>query len=718
MQQRTTCFLACMVIFFYVSALTACSGGGDKNDPPPQVSGTVIIGQGALGTVTAYALNPDGSNGDILGTAQTDNNGTFTIALSTAPTSGMRLVVADLNYFNPANTAASITGVSLSAIVPALSNSGIVITPLTTFADALMVNRLVAAGSVSTALTQADGIVKSIYGIQDSGTLTGLAPDFTAVSGDAAIYALVLGTLEQLAITNGKTLSEIINAIREDIADGLLDGKTVGGGAIHYSSVTEAPATLSYTQFLNAMDQYVAPGNSATILANNNVVLDAQIVTILKGAIDANSPAIQAAPPVGSLDTSFNSTGIVVTPLSAEVDFAKAIAIQADMKSVVAGAVVVVNTGAPVNTQFGLARYLADGSLDISFGSNGSVTTAIGENTSDAANAVAIQGDQKIVAAGYSYSNITNRNSFALVRYTSDGSLDTSFGIGGKVTTEIIGAFGSFGVVNSVAIQTDNKIVAVGQSALDTDSVFVLVRYNANGSLDTDFGAGGIVMTPSIDVGTSGNSNDVPNAIVIQSDNKIVAAGYSLSGAAYVFSLVRYNSDGSLDTSFDVDGKVITQIGTSTDYAIAVAIQADDKIVSVGGSYLGGSYNFALVRYNVDGSLDTSFGVGGKVTTDLDAGFDFDIAESVAIQSDGKIVAVGSASDRLTLNGVFALARYTTDGNLDTTFDTDGKVTTVIGSGAKDYAKAVVIQADGKILTAGSSSDGTSHDFALVRYVP
>jgi len=170
-------------------------------------------------------------------------------------------------------------------------------------------------------------------------------------------------------------------------------------------------------------------------------------------------------------------------------------------------------------------------------------------------------------------------------------------------------------------------------------------------------------------------------------------------------------ADGDLDTSFSGDGKQTTAIGSGTDEANSVVLQSDGKIVAAGYSHNGTNNDFAVVRYNTDGSLDTTFDTDGKVTTDI--GSSQDQAYSVVLQSDGKIVVAGWSYNGS--NNDFAVVRYNTDGSLDTTFDTDGKVTTAIGSGI-DAAYSVVLQSDGKIVVAGYSYNGTNDDFAVVRY--
>ena len=403
-------------------------------------------------------------------------------------------------------------------------------------------------------------------------------------------------------------------------------------------------------------------------------------------------------PSPGSLDTDFGSNGIVTTAIGTSHDEAKAVAIQSDGKIVVAG-----SSDNGSNEDFALVRYKKDGSLDTTFGTGGKVTTAIGSGD-DSAEAVAIQTDGKIVAAGYYYNSSPNKD-FALVRYTTDGSLDTTFGSGGIVTTTIGSGDDS---AEAIAIQSDGKIIATGSSDNGTNEDFALVRYTTTGSLDSTFGTGGKVTTDFGDI-------DSAYGVAIQTDGKIVAAGYSGPIFSYDFALVRYTTTGSLDTGFDTDGKVTTAIGSGIDWAYGIAIQTDGKIVAAGYAFVGGNPDFALVRYNTSGSLDTSLDTDGMATTAIGSGYD--VSYALAIQTNGKIVAAGCSYNGS--NDDFALVRYTTDGSLDTGFDTDGKVTTAVGSGSDPAeALAMAIQSDGKIVLAGYYNNGSNKDFALARYVP
>ena len=404
----------------------------------------------------------------------------------------------------------------------------------------------------------------------------------------------------------------------------------------------------------------------------------------------------------GDLDPTFGTGGKVLTDIgSGSFDEGNAVTIQQDGK--------IVGAGRSDSQYFALVRHDTEGSLDAGFGEGGKVLTGFGLDNSGA-QAVAIQADGKIVAAGFGQT--IGGFDFALTRYNADGSFDAGFGSGGKVLTDFGNSRSDF--AEAMAIQPDGKIVALGDSrvgGLQPD--FALARYNADGSLDSGFGSGGKVLTDFAPV--LPGSNDLPRALAIQADGKIVAAGGSNAGGSFDFALARYNADGSLDAGFGAGGKVLTDLGSrSLDRGNAVAIQADGKIVAAGGGLAGGSFDFALIRYNADGSLDAGFGAGGKVLTDLGSG-SFDEAKAVAIQVNGKIVAVGG-SDAGGSALDFALARYLADGSLDAGFGAGGKVLTDLGSESFDEAKAVAIQVNGKIVAAGDGDAGGSLDFALARY--
>ncbi len=350
----------------------------------------------------------------------------------------------------------------------------------------------------------------------------------------------------------------------------------------------------------------------------------------------------------------------------------------------------------------------AAGDLDPTFDQDGKVTTSF-LGVADQASAVTIQSDGRIVVAGVSLS--PDQALFALARYNPDGSLDNTFGTGGKVISDVS--------INDwlcdLAIQADGRIVAVGCGwGNSTKDDFLIIRYLADGSLDSSFGAGGIVTTDFA------GSGDYASGVVIQPDGRIVAAGHTGFNFESDFALVRYNADGSLDTTFGTGGKVTTNFyGNSDDGGTDIVRQTDGRLVVAGGTNTNftnpGQYNFALARYNTDGSLDPTFGAGGKAITDFSAN---SFARAVAIQGDGRIVAAGvyGLSLESAINGDFALARYNLDGSLDTDFGMAGKVKTDY-FGYTDEAFGVAIQTDDKIVAAGFAHEDTSvSTFALARY--
>jgi uncharacterized delta-60 repeat protein len=391
----------------------------------------------------------------------------------------------------------------------------------------------------------------------------------------------------------------------------------------------------------------------------------------------------------GSLDSSFNRDGKLITTIGRS-SVALSVAIQSDGKIVVAGL-----GGMLLTPDFALTRFTVNGRLDDSFAVKGRARTDFGGE--EGVFSVAIQNDQKIVAVGWTQFDGVD---VALARYQSNGNLDSAFGKNGKVVTDFGG--GEFGT--SVCIQADKKIVVGGYSYNGMYDRLALARYKPNGKPDSTFGKNGQVIT---DLG----KNAYCFSIAIQPDGKIVAAGSLSNGSDDDFVLVRYKTNGRVDSSFGVNGKVVTDFGANEgDFANSVVIQTDGKIIAAGSTTR--NYDFALARYKINGKPDSTFGLNGKVTTDFggsDSGF------SVALQADGKLVMSGGTNNGTGKN--FALARYKTNGNLDKTFGLQGEVNTDFGANETGYS--VAIQQDGKIVVAGFSYDTSlfsDASFAVARY--
>jgi uncharacterized delta-60 repeat protein len=262
------------------------------------------------------------------------------------------------------------------------------------------------------------------------------------------------------------------------------------------------------------------------------------------------------------------------------------------------------------------------------------------------------------------------------------------FGAGGTVVTPVGSAAAG---VHSVAVQGDGKIVVAGFAFDGTQNDFAVARYNANGTLDTTFNHTGEVLTHF------GSTPSAAFGLALQGDGKIVVVGE----AGTQFAVARYNANGTLDTTFNHTGEVLTSFAGSTAFANAVALQGDGKIVVVGEAGTG----FGITRYNTNGTLDSSFyhnGVDlitfGSATAD---------ANAVALQGDGKLVVAGTVS--LGTENYFAAIRLTPGGSLDGTFNGSGG--TALPMGADASATSLLLQADGKVLLAGSSNG----QFALAR---
>ncbi len=396
----------------------------------------------------------------------------------------------------------------------------------------------------------------------------------------------------------------------------------------------------------------------------------------------------------GVLDNSFGTNGRVLTDIVAEDNEARELVIQPDGKIVVAG---LSSTGSI--DQFALARYDVNGVLDNTFGSGGLVVTNVSAGD-DVIRGMALQTDGKIVVVGYA--GVANEF-LAIARYNPNGTLDNTFGTNGIDSLLIYDNPGSDRTVpNDVKIQADGKIVVVGftkNSGGDLNPI--VVRYNSNGTLDTSFGVGGKLVTPL------GPGEAQWEQVAIQSDGKLVAAGYYNNGGPNnVIAVARYNQFG-LDNSFGTNGIANKAVGAGDNEANAIAIQADGNIVIGGIAPNGNDADFLLLRFDIVGLLDNTFGIAGVVTTELGSNVD-DYIVNLIIQPDGKILAVG-AQFGATID--IAMARYSSVGILDNTFGTNGLVIEDINN-TDEIAFDIALQSDGKIVITGVS-DG---DFMTSRY--
>lgn len=395
----------------------------------------------------------------------------------------------------------------------------------------------------------------------------------------------------------------------------------------------------------------------------------------------------------GTLDETFNDSGKVTTNFGSLFDEAKALAIQPDGKIILAGRFW--NTTSSTYDIL-IARYNPNGSLDNTFDTDGFVTTSF-TSWGEEAFAVALQPDGKIIAGGLSngYNGVPTSD-FALVRYNPDGALDNTFSTDGIVESDFTLEDG----VYALALQTDGKIIAGGYSRAGENYDFAIARYTIDGTLDNTFSNDGYV---SVSIG---NNYCFVHDIKVQNDGKIVVGG----GMYSTFGIVRLNTDGTFDNTFSDDGITTIPGGTGT----SLLLQDDNKLIISNGE--GADFNMA--RCNADGSIDNTFGTNGIVTTDFGMGRN-EIIKAMALQPDGKIIAAGVSF--LDFNKKqFALARYNSNGSLDTGFGTNGIVTTGIRTpvfeNSLDGINAMALQQDSKIVVAGFSSQNSDNDFALARY--
>lgn len=406
----------------------------------------------------------------------------------------------------------------------------------------------------------------------------------------------------------------------------------------------------------------------------------------------------------GDVDTSFGA-GPRVTPGGLTDDYVRGLAVQADGKAVVAGFGV---ADSHSGTDFMLVRHLRDGGLDPDFGQGGRVFTAFGNGgRSDEAQAVAVQPDGRILVAGSSDQGATGYD-FALARYHADGSLDTSFGEGGRVIT-------SFGAgadrAHALLLLPDGGIVLAGdshQGANGTD--FALARYHADGRLDTRFGSAGKVLTP---IGSDG-ARETIYALALQNVDGV--ARLVAVGGEGDFIAAAYRSDGSLDPGFGTAGIVQGLFGSVTGAARGVVVTPDNELVLAGHR----DHDFAAVRLRADGRVDPRFGTQGRAVLPLSTD-NWDECTALVRQEDGGLLLGGWVYAGNSSSADTVLVRLNADGSRDTRFGVDGVRTTAVAAGTRsDSGHALALQVDERVPTVrvlqAGEANGSDLDIVLMRY--
>ncbi len=416
-------------------------------------------------------------------------------------------------------------------------------------------------------------------------------------------------------------------------------------------------------------------------------------------------------------------------------DTGAGVARQPDGKLLIAGSCDLLLTRRPC-----VARFNADGTPDTSFNPNAATQGSFFEpgekvvqivTTQWYDGRVALQPDGKIVLAGTCGDPTSGFNDFCIVRLLPNGDEDITFNAGGAVPGLAMVAPGNFfNTARDVVLQGDGKIVVAGGCGTSIiDRAMCVSRHHANGTLDTSFNAGG--PRPGTRVEPIGDGSGAEaTAIALQADGKLLLGGGCYARLANDFCLMRLHADGTLDTGFasDAGGKRITSVADGEDALMALAVQPNGSIVAAGACATGwvfsnnGVTRFCAVRYLADGTLDSagfnaSALAAGRGMVQIDMGSGYDGANALLRQADGKLLLVGRCNaDQATGTGVLCLARLASDGSLDASFGSGGKALAPAIANQRDLVNAALLQADGKIVAAGSCFRGAPEVFCAARF--
>jgi uncharacterized delta-60 repeat protein len=666
------------------------SGGEATNDFGPNFTifgeaGVAVQPKGQI-VLSGTVANFSGGFTEDFGLARYNKNGTLDTTFGTGG-----VVTTGFGSSN----AQSVAGIAIEPVTGAIVVAGTVLDPAFT-QDLALARYNPKDGSLDTSFGTGGVVITP-----SAPSTTTTAAGVTIQPGNGAI--VVTGTTS--GFDSDSNFFQDLTLARYRAADGSLDTGFGTGGEV----LTDFGAGSRTT------------GAGAGILANGKIVASGTVTFISGGTVAGFGLAGFRSD--GGVDRGFGTRGEVITNVPGpSTDITVGEAIQADGKIIVAGTASVFGPTGTINQDFALTRFNADGSVDTRFGNGGSVLTDFGTGTNVLAG-VTIQPDGKIVVAGTIEGTINGEfvQDFGLARYNTDGTLDRSFGNRGEVITD----FGpdTSATAGGIAIGPDGTIVVAGSaSGFDSDDNFfqdlAVARYGRRGALDTTFGTGGKVLTslgPDTSVTASG--------VAIQSSGKIVVAATAVDPETFnnEFAVVRYNVNGTLDSSFGTGGQVFTALGPDTSLsASGIALQPNGKILVAGTftDFDSSATEFALFRYNQNGSMDSSFGMGGEVLTSLGQGVSA-FAAGLALQPNGQIVVVGTFQEfgDAGVSGGIALARYNTDGSLDQTFGTGGEVLTDFGADLQASAAGVAIAPNGEIIVAATSNVEGVPSFTLLDYV-
>lgn len=575
--------------------------------------------------------------------------------------------------------------------------------------------------------------IGSKIAVQADGKLVVIGNSDALAAGAAVIRFNTDGTLDTTFGTAGvASVAPIVMNIARDLViqpDGKIvvvgeNGSTIGAIVrFNTNGSVDAAALAPTTSFPDSSYRGVALLDDGSIIVTGEATPGAS-GDILLGKYLAEPPV--ATPATLVADPTFGTAGFTTQDPSGSQDRGNAVAIQSDGRIVVAGGIDIVGVGGS-NV---VARFLASGALDTGTfnpsGTNPGFSVFGGTSSGNEATGIAIQANGKIVVSGNDAG--IGGGDFILSRFNpDDGSTDLTFGVAGLTTVDISGStLANFS--NDLVLQSDGKIIAVGQTFDGVDQQFGILKLTQNGTPDPQFNPQAMSLTMGIQIidATPLSSNDA-QGVAVQSDGKIVVSGTSAqNGSDFVVIRLQNTIEatpGSYDSTFNDEvfgnlGKVLNNQGATDIVFNDVAVQSNGQIVAVGTYDASTAADMVVARYELGGGIDSTFGtfIPGITIIDssLGSGTSFqDTGNAVAIQPDGKIIVVGQ-SDATTPTGDFFIARLNTNGTLDASFDDDGEVFCNFGN-PDDIARAVGLQSDGKIVVAGSTGAGAMTDFAMTR---
>lgn len=449
--------------------------------------------------------------------------------------------------------------------------------------------------------------------------------------------------------------------------------------------------------------QYAASVNALKVVATGSPLRPVYKMVVsgnVNSAGNGNQFVLARFNADGSVDSAFGNNGALLAQPTPTANVASSMVIASGPAIFQVGS----GQATPCESDVVLARYnWADGSPDTNFNGTGVLVNNFGNRVAQA-NAVALQSDDKIVVAGSYQTGCSGGGEVALCRLNVDGTLDPSFGNGGR----LVMAFGTaISAANALVIQSDGRIVITGTAYDGTNYSTLVARFLPNGLLDSSFGNGGSVIT------SIGTNSSTPSCITLQEDGKIlVAAQANMNGND--FAILRYTTNGALDASWNGTGKLLTVIGSGGDLMSAIAVQLDGKVIVSGGSEIGAA-KFSMIRCASNGALDNSFGSLGRVATEIGSGTQ-DIGYGMVLQPDQKIVLAGADAVPPVNQYQVALLRYNPNGTLDPTFGNNGAAIAQIGVG-NSYAQSLARQTDGKLVAGCRIQNGSFYKFGVARFL-